>query len=606
MASRRKPRKSRSKLKQEELNIIDLVENSEYAEDEEPAEYADSGYDGGSGYAETGESGAYAGENGYDGGSEYTETGESGTYADNTGYAENADSAAYADGDEYVEGSGYVEPAGNGAEYAQTGEHESYTGHSDYDESASYENFADYGENNDAEEEFEELEEYEEPVEYAETPEEDTEEEEAGDNFRNQRKRGKRKKTAKRNAKKKVLPALGSIVAAAMIVALIAYLFVTGNAVKYELTVEAGDKCPEVSEFLKWKELFTGDACFVSDITEETVFDTVGDYGVIVRVYGRNYATVVHVRDTVAPQVTTKNVSLFMDNAVAPEDFIESITDATQTTVRFKEEPDLTAEGSRQVVLEVEDEGGNVTETEASLEIIVDHEPPVISGVKEITITAGSSVSYKKGITVTDNFDENVELSVNVGEDVDTSKPGDYPITYSAVDSAGNETTVETTLHVKAVTEDTVNEDSINAEADKLLAKILDDSMSQYEKAKTIYWWCHDHIAYSDGAPKTDWVHGAYQGIVKRKGDCYTYAMTAKCLLTRAGITNMDIEKIRVGNSMHYWNLIDIGEGWHHFDTTRRADGSTFFYLTDEELMAYSDAHNGTHNYDRSLYPEIP
>mgnify|MGYP004513785609 FL=1 len=596
MASRRKPRKSRSKLKQEELEIIDLVENSEYAEDEEPVEYAD--------------------ENGYDGGSGYAETGEADVYVDG-GYAENADSVAYADGGGYDEGSGYVEPAGVGADYAQTGEHESYSGHSDYDESASYENFADYGANNDAEEEFEELEEYEEPVEYgepaeyeesaeyAETPETDSAEE-SGDDFQNKRKKGKRKKTAKKNAKNKVLPALGSIVVAAMIVALIAYLFVTGNAVKYELTVEAGDKCPAVSEFLKWKKLFTGDACFVSDITEETVFDTVGDYGVIVRVYGRNYATVVHVRDTVAPQVTTKNVSLFMDNAVAPEDFIESITDATQTTVRFKEEPDLTAEGSRQVVLEVEDEGGNVTETEASLEIIVDHEPPVISGVKEITITAGSSVSYKKGITVTDNFDENVELSVNVGEDVDTSKPGDYPITYSAVDSAGNETTVETTLHVKAVTEDTVNEDSINAEADKLLAKILDDSMSQYEKAKTIYWWCHDHIAYSDGAPKTDWVHGAYQGIVKRKGDCYTYAMTAKCLLTRAGITNMDIEKIRVGNSMHYWNLIDIGEGWHHFDTTRRADGSTFFYLTDEELMAYSDAHNGTHNYDRSLYPEIP
>ena len=55
MASRRKPRKSRSKLKQEELEIIDLVGNSEYAEDEEPVEYADeNGYDGGSGYAETG------------------------------------------------------------------------------------------------------------------------------------------------------------------------------------------------------------------------------------------------------------------------------------------------------------------------------------------------------------------------------------------------------------------------------------------------------------------------------------------------------------------------------------------------------------------------
>ena len=56
---------------------------------------------------------------------------------------------------------------------------------------------------------------------------------------------------------------------------------------------------------------------------------------------------------------------------------------------------------------------------------------------------------------------------------------------------------------------------------------------------------------------------------------------------------------------MHYWNLIDIGEGWHHFDTCRRVDGSTFFYKTDAELMAYSNSHDGTHNYDRSRYPDI-
>ena len=74
----------------------------------------------------------------------------------------------------------------------------------------------------------------------------------------------------------------------------------------------------------------------------------------------------------------------------------------------------------------------------------------------------------------------------------------------------------------------------------------------------------------------------------------------------------MDIERIRYGNGMHFWNLVDIGEGWRHFDTCRRADGSTFFYLTDAELMEYSEAHTapdypyGTHYYDRTLYPEIP
>jgi hypothetical protein len=67
----------------------------------------------------------------------------------------------------------------------------------------------------------------------------------------------------------------------------------------------------------------------------------------------------------------------------------------------------------------------------------------------------------------------------------------------------------------------------------------------------------------------------------------------------------MDIERIPEGDSMHYWNLIDIGDGWYHFDTTRRADGTTFFYWTDAQIKEYSDAHNGTHNYDRSKYPTI-
>ena len=157
-----------------------------------------------------------------------------------------------------------------------------------------------------------------------------------------------------------------------------------------------------------------------------------------------------------------------------------------------------------------------------------------------------------------------------------------------------------------------LTEELVNAEADKLLAAITDPSMSQYEICRAIYNWCNKKIAYQDGAPKTNWVVGAYCGLVERRGDCFTFAMTSKCLLTRAGITNMDIQRVRIGNSMHFWNLVDIGEGWHHFDTCRRGDGATFFYLTDAELMAYSEAHIsstyplGTHFYDRTLYPEIP
>ena len=56
---------------------------------------------------------------------------------------------------------------------------------------------------------------------------------------------------------------------------------------------------------------------------------------------------------------------------------------------------------------------------------------------------------------------------------------------------------------------------------------------------------------------------------------------------------------------LDYWNLVDIGGGWYHFDATRRRDKSEFFYVNDETLMEYSRNHSGTHNYDVSAYPTI-
>ncbi len=232
-----------------------------------------------------------------------------------------------------------------------------------------------------------------------------------------------------------------------------------------------------------------------------------------------------------------------------------------------------------------------------------DSEPPVISGVKELTVSAGSSISYKKDVTAADSSGEEVSLLVD-SSGVDLNTVGDYPITYIAEDSSGNVTQADTIVHVTEAAAESATEREVNEKADEVLAGITTEDMSQYEVAEAIFWWVHDNISYSDHSPKVDWVQGAYSGLIEQKGDCYTYAMTSKCLLTRAGIKNMDIEKIPSETS-HYWNLIDIGEGWYHFDATRRKDGNYFFYTSDEELMEYSREHDDSHNYDASKYPEI-
>ena len=378
------------------------------------------------------------------------------------------------------------------------------------------------------------------------------------------------------------------------------YFLLPYYCVRREMTIDAGEKCPGVEAFLKWGNK---NARYVSAINESTVLDRAGDYGVLIEVYGRRVAAVLHVDGTTQPHIATKKLTIFSGESVRADDFVEEVEGITPVDIRFAKEPDCATGGINTVLLEIEDEIGDVMTAEALLEVIDDTEPPVIHGVGELTMTVGGSVSYKKGVTVTDNYDQDVKLNVDSSE-VNVDKEGDYRVIYTAVDSAGNRTSVSTVLHVQPMTIDTVTEESIYMEADKLLEKILTDSMSQYEQAQAIYDWCHENIAYSDGTPKTNWVQGAYRGLVNRKGDCYVYAATAKCLLTRAGIKNMDIEKIPA-KSMHYWNLIDIGDGWHHFDACRRKDGSTFFYKTDAELMEYSNTHNKSHNYDRSLYPDI-
>ncbi|MDO4261506.1 MAG: transglutaminase domain-containing protein [Eubacteriales bacterium] len=399
--------------------------------------------------------------------------------------------------------------------------------------------------------------------------------------------------------KKKLTGALAVAVAAAAAAGIYGYACLP--RVAEELTVEAGSPVPAAGDFLDRD--FEG-VTALKGLEETMDMNRIADYDVILEIGHSKYHSVLHVTDTTAPALAVRDVEAYTFETVEAEDFVESVEDATEVTVELAAQPDMTKTGRQTVELRAVDQGGNVTAAQAELTVLEDVEPPVIEGVRELTVTAGESVSYKNGVTVSDDCDPDPTLTV-IRDGVDPNTPGDYAIVYQASDRSGNTAEVSTVLHVIGPTSSGVTEETVNAAADKILAQITTADMSQYQVAQAIYNWAHSQIAYVDGSNKDNWVQAAYDGLVRRRGDCYVYAMASKCLLTRAGITNMDIHKIPT-NTLHYWNLIDIGEGWHHFDTTRRKDGATFFYLTDAELMAYSDTHKGTHEYDRSLYPEIP
>lgn len=367
------------------------------------------------------------------------------------------------------------------------------------------------------------------------------------------------------------------------------------SKVVYELTVEAGSRPPKIADFV----LEADEAELLSRI-QDYDYTVPSDKNVSLKVDGEICHTVLHIVDTVPPVVRARNVSGYMLVPRAAEDFIASVRDVTQTTAEFVQEPDLGHEGEQTVTIKVTDEGGNEVVTSAVLTLRADTEAPAIEGVTDLRVFRGSSVLYKENVEVTDNCMDGLQLLVD-NHTVNVNEAGTYPITYTARDLAGNETSVSANVIVEQTD---YTEAEIYALADEVLEQILMDDMTQMDKARAIYNYIKTHIGYIDHASKENWMAAAHDGLVYHKGDCYTYASTAKALLTRAGIANMDIAKIPTRTN-HYWNLVDVGDGWYHFDSTPRHDHPEIFMWTEEQLMQYSMSHRGTHNYDHDLYPPV-
>lgn len=241
---------------------------------------------------------------------------------------------------------------------------------------------------------------------------------------------------------------------------------------------------------------------------------------------------------------------------------------------------------------------------------VVDNTAPVISGVKDITIYVGDNVAFKRDVSVSDNSDEEIELLVN-NSNVNTGVAGSYNVIYSATDSSGNMATETAILYV--IERPVINEEYVAPIADNIINNIITDDMSQWDKAYILWNWCRNNISYthSSGDRSSVWT-GAYEGLHNRSGDCFTFYATYSVLLTRCGIENLQVTRIG-GNSNHWWNLVNVGDGWYHCDTSPRVKGDKYkcFMQTDEQVEAYTIKYSQEHpehpnyfTFDKSLYPE--
>ena len=145
---------------------------------------------------------------------------------------------------------------------------------------------------------------------------------------------------------------------------------------------------------------------------------------------------------------------------------------------------------------------------------------------------------------------------------------------------------------------------------DELVQQAIDNiitpGMTRLEQAKAVWKFAKNGISYTGKSDKSDWRSGAFEGLRTRRGDCFTYYAVSRALLTALGIDNLEVQRVG-GPTSHYWNLVNCGDGWYHFDATPRSSKMPYFVsfmFTDKEAADYTArAGRNYYTFDGSLYP---
>ena len=214
--------------------------------------------------------------------------------------------------------------------------------------------------------------------------------------------------------------------------------------VRTELTVEVGGTVTAEEFLLQDMGL---PVSFGKDPVAEGYLTVPGDYKLTINYWFLSLPATLQVRDTVAPQGTVQNLTVFSNAIPKAADFVTGVSDLTQVTASFSHEPDTSIDGDQMVTIVLIDLGGNASRYAATLTILHDETAPEISGAEDRMIYIGIESGLLNGITVTDDLDPEPVITVD-DSGVDLAKPGTYEVTYTASDASGNQTSVTSTVTV--------------------------------------------------------------------------------------------------------------------------------------------------------------
>lgn len=297
-------------------------------------------------------------------------------------------------------------------------------------------------------------------------------------------------------------------------------------------------------------------------------------------------------------------------------DYLAGVTvsdnlDANASVKVDDSEVDLTKAGEYTLRYIASDTSNNETVKRATLTVIEDIQGPEILGVNKLSMYQGSTISYRNGVIVTDDYAEAPLLTID-SSNVDLTQPGTYNVIYHATDDVGNETVLETTLTVKKQPSSFVEASVVYAKADEILAKIITDDMTTKEKVEAIYKWFRNNCSYVSYSDKTDRIQGAYKMMTKKYGDCFNYYAACSVMLERLDIPQISVERSRdsVRRTKHYWSMVSLdgGQTYYHLDVSPHY---TFNHIktclvTDATLSRCNRYLPGYYTMDEGVYPATP
>ncbi len=366
-----------------------------------------------------------------------------------------------------------------------------------------------------------------------------------------------------------------------------------------DIEIEIFDELPTIDDFVESAREYS------TDVDISTFDNTVlGRNNFVLTVDGAVINCSVSVVDSKNPELAVQDLSGYINTDWKPEEFVTSCNDSTDVTLSFETDPVTNEAGEQILKILATDEGGNISEAEVKLTLLVDTEAPVISGVKDKTCVIGEPIQYLDGVTYTDNCEKGLTIEVN-HDSLDPKTEGSYDVIYTVTDAAGN-STVKKAVFTMVI--DKYSDYYVQITTEAIYKKIITDDMDDLERLRAIYDYVTTHMSYASalGIGHEDRNKGFWYAVNWQCGDCFGYACLAQALLDYGGFDSFIIEKVKRDptHSTHFWHLVNIGDGYYHFDTCLRKDRPEIFMWNDELMMIYSEMspHLSTHFYDRETY----